>query len=391
MLRSYSFRIIGVITLILALGAVWKWDEIQRLLALNSLFAEDTITRNFSAMDTLFFHAELPVNANAISDFPVNLRALPPLEDWVEARSLTALVVLKDGEIAHEAYFRGTHGDDRRISWSVAKSWLSALVGILLEEGAIESLDDPVTRYAPELKASAYDGATLRHVLQMASGVRFNEDYFDWYSDINRMGRVLALGGSMDNFARAIDKREYEPGESFQYASIDTHVVGMVIRGATGRSVIELMAERLMEPLGLESQPYYITDRHGVAFVLGGLNMTTRDYARFGQLYLQQGRWNGQQLVPAHWVAKSTAPSSPTPEGHIQYGFKWWIPADATEGEYLARGVYGQFTYINEPAGVVIAMNAADRDFLRPGSFAQNLAMFRQITETLNGHETDGL
>ncbi|MCH8498930.1 MAG: beta-lactamase family protein [Marinobacter sp.] len=391
MLRSHSLRIFAIIAVILALGATWKWDEIQRLLALNSLFAEESITRNFSAMDKLFFHAELPMNSSAISDFPVNPQSLPPLDDWVEARSLTALVVLKDGEIAHEAYFRGTHEEDRRISWSVAKSWLSALVGILLEDGAIESLDDPVTRYAPELKGSAYDGATLRHVLQMASGVRFNEDYFDWHSDINRMGRVLALGGSMDKFVGAVGERDYQPGESFQYASIDTHVVGMVVRGATGRSVIELMAERLMEPLGLESRPYYITDRHGVAFVLGGLNMTTRDYARFGQLYLQQGHWKGQQLVPAHWVAESTVPSSPTPEGHIQYGLKWWIPEDASEGEYLARGVYGQFIYINEPAGVVIAMNAADRAFLRPGSFQQNLAMFRRIVETLGGEESSAL
>lgn len=384
MLRSYSLKILLFVTITLALVATWKWDEVQRLIALNSLFSEDAITQNFSAMDRLFFHADLPVEPDTNSTLPANPRALPDLDDWVKERALTALVVLKNGELVHEDYFQGTSADDRRVSWSVAKSWLSALVGILLDEGVIDSLDDPVTRYAPELEGSAYDGASLRQVLQMASGVRFDEDYFDWHSDINRMGRVLALGGSMDNFAIAIDELEYEPGERFQYVSIDTHVVGMVIRGATGRDISELMVERLMNPLGLESQPYYITDRHGVAFVLGGLNMTTRDYARFGQLYLQQGAWNGEQLVPADWVAQSTAPSSPTPEDHIQYGFKWWVPEDASEGEYLARGVYGQFTYINEPAGVVIAANSADRGFRDPGAYEQNLAMFRQIAEALN-------
>src|SRR5699024_857552 len=154
---------------------------------------------------------------------------------------------------------------------------------------AIEDIDEPVTKYVPALVGTAYDGATIRNVLQMASGVRFNEDYLDYDSDINRMGRVLALGGSMDEFAAGLTARERPPGQAWQYVSIDTHVIGMVVRGATGRSVIDLMAEKLVQPMGLEAAPFYVTDGYGTAFVLGGLNMPTRDYARFGQMFLQNG------------------------------------------------------------------------------------------------------
>jgi CubicO group peptidase (beta-lactamase class C family) len=375
----WGLRVLLAIVVLLAAATIWKWDDIQRLRAVNTLFAEDRIVANFSGMDRLFFHAEIPRGPEPPSPLPVRPRPLPVLSPWVQDRAVTAIVVLHDGAIAYEDYFLGTAPEDRRISWSVAKSLLSALFGILLEEGAISDIDAPVTRYVPALVGTAYDGASIRNVLQMASGVRFNEDYFDFHSDINRMGRVLAFGGSMDRFAASLTERDRPPGVAWQYVSIDTHVIGMVIRGATGRSVIDLMGEKLLQPLRLDSTPYYLTDGRGVAFVLGGLNMTTRDYARFGQLFLQDGAWEGQQIVPHDWVRASTAPTAPTAGGATGYGYQWWIPADAADGEFFARGIYGQFIYINRPAGVVIAVNSADRGFGARGAFGQSLDMFRRI------------
>jgi len=213
----------------------------------------------------------------------------------------------------------------------------------------------------------------------MASGVRFNEDYLDFNSDINKMGRVLALGGSMDQFAASLSVRDRAPGEAWKYVSIDTHVLGMVIRGATGRSIPDLMVEKLLAPLGLEADPVMLIDGKGVAFVLGGLNLRTRDYARMGQLFLQNGMWNGAQIVPADWVAASTANSAPaTPPAH-GYGFQWWLPSDATDGEYFARGIYGQYIYVNQPEGIVVALNSADLAFTEAGAHQQNLEMFREI------------
>ena len=380
-------RILLALVVAVVVVGLWKREEITRLLAVNSLFAEDKIVHNFSHMDAAFLSKPLSRGDGPTAELPYGPEYAPPAEvnDWIEARDVTALVVLKDGQIVYENYFKGTQPDDLRISWSVAKSYLSALVGILLDEGAIASLDDQVTTYAPKLKGTAYDGATLRNVLNMASGVTFDEDYLDPDSDINKMGRALALGGELDDFTASLKDTFTTPGSQWQYVSIDTHVIGMVVRGATGRSVTDLLSEKIITPMGLEHAPYYVTDGAGVAFVLGGLNLTTRDYARMGQMFLQNGRYNGQQIVPADWIAASTAPSAPTAEGQIGYGYQWWIPQGATEGEFMARGVYGQYIYINRADGVVIATNAADRKFREAGVSDQNIAIFRQISAALGG------
>lgn len=383
-----------LLTLVLAALAVglWKREEITRLMAVNSLFDADKIVTNFSNMNAAFLSTPVPRGTGPVSPLPNGDAAQMPdaLSEWITDNHVTALVVLKDGAIVHEDYFKGTDAQDRRISWSVAKSYLSALVGVLIAEGAIASLDDPVTQYAPALKGGAYDGATLRQVLLMTSGVRFDENYLDQSSDINRMGRTLALGGKMDSFAAGITETFDVPGAVWQYVSIDTHVVGMVVRGATGRSVADLLSEKIIAPLGLEQEPYYLTDGVGTAFVLGGLNITTRDYARFGQMFLQGGTWQGQQIVPADWVAASTTPSAP-PAGpdapasgkFYDYGLHWWIPKDATPREYLARGIYGQYIYVNAPENVVIVVNSANRQFRAPGVDPANVEMFRQITQGL--------
>ena len=384
-LLKWTLRAVAMLILAAAVLGVWKREEITRLLAVNSLFAEEKIVGNFSAMDRLFLTTPMARGDGPVSPLPAGPAMSPPegMDDWIAERAVTALVVLKDGVIRHESYHLDTIPTDRRISWSVAKSYLSALMGIVLEEGAIDSLDDPVTRYAPELAGSAYDGASILNVLQMASGVTFDEDYLDFNSDINRMGRVLALGQSMDGFAAGLTETFVEPGRQWQYVSIDTHVIGMVIRGATGRSIPDLMQEKLIAPMGLEADPLYITDGLGTAFVLGGLNLTTRDYARFGQMFLQMGEWNGQQIVPIDWVAASTEPSAPTAPGAEQYGLQWWMAPDAPAGEYYARGIYGQYIYVNRAKGVVIAANGADRGFRTPGANQQNIAMFRRIADAM--------
>jgi len=336
-------------------------------------------------MRRLFETVDMPRGGGPVSPLPVGAPyALPiAVQDWIDARSVTGLVILQHGRLRHESYYLGGDGDDQRISWSVAKSFLSALIGILIDEGAIASIDDPVTKYAPDLAGSAYDGATLRNVLQMSSGVVFDEDYLDFWSDINKMGRVLGLGGSMDGFAAGLDQRFTDAGAQWKYVSIDTHIVGMVARGATGRSLPDLLNEKVLRPLGLEGSPYYITDGYGVAFVLGGLNMSTRDYARFGAMIAQGGQWNGNQIVPAAWIADSIAPSAPTAPGEIGYGYQWRIPQGADAGVAMAHGIYGQYIYIDTARGVVIVVNAADRAFREAGVTDQNIAIFRQIARGL--------
>lgn len=372
----------GILWLVLALAvigaalALWKREELTRLMAVNTLFHEDRIVTNFSNMDRLFLHRTL--RAGSAEPLPRGAATAMPdgFEAWVEARRITAVVVLHQGAITHESYHLGTGEDDLRISWSVAKSVLSLVLGTLHDDGTIPDLDAQVTDYVPELRGSAYAGATIRQVAQMASGVRFNEDYMDFWSDINRMGRVLALGGSMDGFSAGQTARRGTPGSDWEYVSIDTHVLGMVLRAASGRSVSELIEDRLFVPMGLERAPYYVTDGNGVEFVLGGLNLTARDYARIGLLVAQGGRWGGRQLVSAEWIADSTAASAP---GGTGYGYQWWIAPDAPPGEVYGRGVYGQFLWIDTAREVVIAVNGADRRFREAGVMDGNIAMLRAI------------
>lgn len=382
-------KILGRLVLVLAVAiaalGLWKREEIKRLLVVNSLFDAEKIVQNFSSMEAAFLKTDLPKGAGPTYNFPKGADITLPdgADQWIKDRSVTSLVVLKDGELRFEDYYLGTTAQDRRISWSVAKSYLSALFGVVLAEGAIASIDDPVIKYAPELAESAYKDATIRNVLNMASGVEFDEDYLDFNSDINRMGRVLALGQKMDDFTASIDSSFAQPGEAWQYVSIDTHVIGMVIRGATGRPIAELLSEKILAPLGMEQDGYYVTDGVGVAFVLGGLNFTTRDYARFGQMIANNGTFNGVQIVPANWIAASTTPSAPTTEGRQQYGFQWWMPSDARDGEYFARGIYGQYIYIDHPKNIVIVTNGADRGFRNAGVNSSNIEMFRAIAKNL--------
>lgn len=376
-------KALGIVLLILAALAVWKREEIGRLHAAMTLFDEGRIVGNFSHMDRAFL--SVPVAKGDAAPLPLPAGApfaLPAAaESWARARSVTALVLLKDGALRHESYRLGTGPLDRRISWSVAKSFLSALLGTLVADGTID-LDRPVEAYAPALKGSAYEGATVRQVAAMESGVAFDEDYLKFSSDINRMGRVVALGGSLDGFTAGLAARRGPPGH-WQYVSMDTHVLGMVIRGASGGGLVDLMSQRIVRPLGLEVEPYYLTDGEGEPFVLGGLNLITRDYARMGELFRRGGEVDRRQIIPADWVEQSTRAQAETPAGAMGYGYQWWIPPQAEPGEFLAQGIYGQFIYVNRRAGVVIAANGADRGFTAPPVEAQNIAMFRTLTALL--------
>ncbi len=381
------------------LVAVFNWTKIERLRTVNTLFDQGKIVQNFSNMDAAFLHQDLSISGAPII-WPEAPQLLPDsvtiagqernLSDVLAMLETTAFIVIQDGKILNEAYYLGTGRDDLRISWSVAKSFMSGLYGRALEDGDIKNLDDKVDAYVPELKGSAYEGASIRNVLNMASGVRFNEDYMNPKSDINKMGRVLGLGQSMDKFAASLSERQSEPGAQWQYVSIDTHIAAMVLRAATGKSLHQLFNETYGAHLGFGKAPYYLTDGKNAAFALGGLNLRTRDYAKFGQLFLQGGEWNGEQVVPADWVAASTVHSAPSlSDSGVGYGYQWWVPMPqegANAGDFFAVGIYGQYIYVNPSANLVIAKNAAHRGFTVPiegygDPMMINIDMFRSLAE----------
>ena len=262
-------------------------------------------------------------------------------------------------------------------------------MGIAVEEGLIASIEDPVTRYVSTLTGSGYDGVRLKDVLQMSSGIRWNEDYSDPESDIRRSGRALGQGGSLDGFAASC-VRGCEPGTFNRYNTTDTHVLGMVLRGATGRVLSEYLHEKLWEPMGMEADAFWIVDSTGAEFAGAGLSAVLRDYARLGQLYLNDGARDGAQIVPADWVRASVSADAPhlrpgvrpNAASPLGYGFQWWLPDDS--GAFSAIGIYNQYIFVDPATRLVVAKTSAFRGFAASPTHAayrigDHFAFFRAL------------
>ncbi len=395
-------RTIGVLLAlaVLVLAAIFG-DDLRRVYRVNHLFDPDVIVANFRSMDRMFDTRGVTASEAPVA-FERHSAVLPafyefegerrPLAQFLEDTWTTGLVVLVDGKLAHQEYFLGNDSSSRTISWSVAKSVVSALVGIAIGEGIIADVNEAVTTYVPSLAASGYAEATLEDVLTMSSGVRFDEDYGDFNSDINRMGRAVAFGTSIDAFVGSL-KPERPPGTYHHYVSMDTQVLAMVLREATGESLSSYMQSRLWQRIGTEADAYWLVDRNGMELAFGCLNATLRDYARFGQLYLQTGTWEGEQIVPAEWVKRSVRPEAarlqpgpnPSSDSVLGYGYQWWIPG-GDEDDFLALGIYNQFIYINPSRSVVIAKSSAYPDYNSDGVAREleTIAMFRAIARHLD-------
>ena len=295
--------------------------------------------------------------------------------DFLTDTDTAALLVIHNGTMRFEEYWLTGGQDVQWISWSVAKSFVSCLIGIAIAEGHIGGVDEAVSAYVPELAGSAYDGVSIQSVLQMSSGASWNEDYSDPDSDIARFGAVMSGQGSMLEFVSGM-ARENEPGTVCRYNSADTQVLGHVLIAATGRTITSYMQEKLCDPLGLESTGKWMLDATGAEMAFAGLNLTARDYAKFGELYRNRGRCNEEQLVPEHWVDESTASLEPHMQvGQITvgsevfpfgYAYQWWVPA-GDDGAFTAIGIYNQFVFVDPASGAtVVKLSANHRYGLSP-------------------------
>jgi len=390
---------IVLVLAVAALAGVYG-DDLRRVHRVNQLFDPGVIVANFRSMGSMFDTRTVAASVDPVA-FERHSAVLPefydfegerkPLAQFLEDTWTTGLIVLVNGQLAHQEYFLGNDSGSRTISWSVAKSVVSALVGIALGEGLIKNTGEAVTDYVPSLAGSGYAGTTLEDVLTMSSGVRFDEDYSDFNSDINRMGRAIAFGTSIDEFVRSLQP-ERPPGTYHHYVSMDTQVLAMVLRAATGETLSSYMQSRLWQRIGTEADAYWLVDDKGMELAFGGLNATLRDYARLGQLYLQNGTWGGEQVVPAEWVEKSVSPTAarlqpgpnPSSDSVLGYGYQWWIPG-GDEDDFLALGIYNQFIYVNPARSVVIAKSSAYPQYNKDGVAKEfeTIAMFRAIARHL--------
>ncbi|MGX9463064.1 serine hydrolase domain-containing protein [Shewanella sp. A14] len=389
-IKGALFSILVIAIILVA----FNWQSVNRLYSVVTLFNESLVVNNFSHMKDVFFNKKIDKQGEPYV-FDVALTPLPEsfiyrnsstnTEAFLNRRATTALLVLKDDKITYEQYFLGTKSDDKRISWSMAKSFVSILFGMQVDAGNID-IEKTVGFYLPELAKSGYGKVKVKHVLQMSSGVKWNEDYQDFYSDINKMGRVLAIGGSLDQMTSELIN-ESAPGKAFHYVSMDTHVIGMILRRVTDKSLVELLQQNIWNTIGMESDAYWLTDSQGTAFALGGLNVTTRDYARFGRLLLNNGEYNGKQIISAEWIKAATTPQAEylkPQKDKLGYGYQIWLPPEAQQGEFFCVGVYGQYIYVNQQHHVVIVKNSADLGFQDALiSKHETIEFFREIVASL--------
>jgi len=293
------------------------------------------------------------------------------MEAFLAATDTSALLILKDGEIRYEKYWLTGGRDVQWTSFSVAKSFISALIGIAVDEGAIRSLEEPIDAYVSALKCSGYAGVRIKDILQMSSGTRWNENYSDPNSEVHALAKALGPGGSLDSFV-STRVNELKPGSLCRYNSADTQALGMLLAAATGSSIASYMREKLSEPLGMESPSYWLVDSKGREMAFAGLNLTARDFAKLGELYRNGGYSDDRQIVPTKWVEASTrvdgphvAPGKLTDGVDILpfgYGYQWWLlPGD--RGAFAGMGIYNQFVFVDPSAGVVIVKLSANRAF----------------------------
>ena len=402
--RRIAACLAAVVIVILSVGVAIEWRDIARLMFVRSMFQGGEQVENFRGIRSIFpgrtihraaqpftFAIGAPV---ALPETFVNAGVTEDTATFLAATDTTGLLILKDDKLVFEQYWRGNTAETPWTAWSVSKSFTSALVGVAVHDGAIASIEDPITKYLPELKGSAYDGVRIKDALQMSSGASWNEDYSNSNSDVNRFGRTFALGGSLDAFVGTLT-REHAPGSFNRYNSMDAQVLGMILRRTTGKTEAAYLEEKLWSPLGMESDAYWVTDDKGVEFAAGGLSATLRDFAKLGRLYLNDGRWNGTQIVSVAWVRASVTPDAPhlmpgkraSSDSALGYGFQWWIPDDG--GAYSAIGIYNQFVYVNPALRLVIAKTSANHTYGAGGGEAsdreeEHFAFFRAIEQALH-------
>ena len=376
-------RIIGVAAVTLALLAGAAQAQVPIDPASHAGVADILSWRDekqatgFRTLETIF-RTHTIKRGRTVHPLPVAPRQIDPtftydgkawtVDAYMAAYRVSGVLVLKDGKVLLEKYALGRKPTERWTSFSVAKSVTSTLVGAAIQDGHIKSINDPVTRYIPELKGSAYEGVTVRQMLMMSSGVRWNEDYVDPKSDVALAGGSVTEPGvnPMVSYLRKLP-RANPPGAVFNYNTGETDLVGVLVSKATGKTLARYASEKLWKPYGMEQDAAWVTDpgdqeRGGCC-----LSMTLRDYGRVGQFILDGGKAGGKQVLPPWWIAQAT--TKQIDNGDAGYGYFWWM---RPSGAYEAIGIFGQSIATFRDERLIVVVNSA-----WPAATGRELSMAR--------------
>ena len=269
--------------------------------------------------------------------------------------------MLRSGKVAVERYELGNGPETRWVSMSMAKSISTTLVGAAIRDGLISGVDAPLVDHLPQLRASSYGDASIRQVMQMTSGVRWDDTHTDAASDRRHMLELQIRqqpGSILDYVARR--PRLAAPGTVWNYSTGETHIVGALLHAVLGGWLSDYLSERIWAPAGMEADAtWWLESPQGLEVAGAGISATLRDYGRFGLFLLEDGVIGGRRVLPEGWIREATSPRD-LGGARLDYGYMWWpVPSRSgtfADGAFSARGIFGQFTYVNPAAGIVIVV-----------------------------------
>ncbi|WP_339858766.1 serine hydrolase [Pseudohongiella acticola] len=329
-------------------GRLYPDIQVNTFRNIDRLFPTRTVPRG----DAVY---PLPVSDTPLQSFSYSVDGQTyDLYDVLSLNRISGMVIIRDGEILFEKYLLGNDARTRWMSMSVVKSITAMLIGAAIHDGHINSIDDQIVDYLPRFVGTAYDGVTVRNLLQMASGVAWNETYTDPASDRRRMleaqisgqpGAVLDLMASLPRAA--------EPGTRWNYSTGETQLAGALVQAATGMPVADYLSQKIWSKMGMEADAnWWLQSPDGLEVGGSGLSATLRDYARFGMFMLNDGVINGERVLPEGWMATAGAPKIIGGE-QVAYGYMLW---PFHEQSYSAVGIFGQYVFVDPDKNLVVAM-----------------------------------
>lgn len=386
--------VVGVMTIGIAYG-----DTILLIYRSINAFKEENLAHSFQTMYEIQPSKKIS-KGEKVSKFEYDLVPLIDTfnfrgedlstEAFLKETKTSGLLVVANNKIVYEKYYLGSDENTRFSSNSVCKSFVSALVGIAIDEGYIESVNDSVAKYIKEFRNTGMEKITIKDCLQMSSGIDFDE-----VTDMSKISMTNMFGISK---MKSIVKFGFahEPGTYRAYSSINTDILGEIVSNATGYSLSDYMQEKIWSQIGVEKDAYW-TLSNNKELANGGLHISLRDYARFGKLYMNNGIFEGKQIIPESWVKDSIATNAPhlkaphdgKPYSELGYGYQWWIP-EGDQNEFMAIGVFGQWIYINPNKNVIIIKTSAHSGFEEDNNEKKTLELFRAITNDVSNNSLYG-
>ncbi len=312
------------------------------------------------------------------------------IQDYLGRNPTTGLLIAKDDTILYEHYQYARTDRDRFLSQSMAKTITAMLIGIAVSEGKIKSIDDPVSAYVPGLATAEYGNTSIRSLLHMSSGVEFSEVY-DGNDDIAKLSRDLFAGSGKDPVASVaqFNTRIAPPGTRWHYASVETEILGLVLRAVTGGPVADYLHDRIWQAIGTEADASWAIDGTGQEITFCCFNAVLRDYARFGRLLAHDGAWEGRQVIPRQWLLDATtvqpadaylAPKMATP--YFGYGYQvWLLPGEARR--FALLGIRGQIILVDPASKLVMVHTAVRQKPSEPASYAEILTLWFSVVAQL--------